>query len=44
MAIILEAISGYFINGYYWIFYWWLFLVILGYIMTIGDYSIISYY
>jgi len=32
------VVGGYFINGY-----WWLVVVILSYIMTIGDYFIISY-
>jgi len=41
MAILLVAISGYFINVYWWIFYWWLLMVIL--LMDIGDYFIGGY-
>jgi hypothetical protein len=38
MAIILMVICGYYINGY-----WWPLLVVLNYITTIGDFSIINY-
>jgi len=37
MAIILVFIDDYFINGY-----WWLLVIILGYIMSISAYCIMS--
>ncbi len=49
---LLVAIDGYFmvvnidyfINGYWWLLYYKLLFIILCYITTIGDYSIIIYY
>jgi len=43
MVIILVPISGYFINGYWWLLYYKLMLVIICFITTIGDCSIINY-
>jgi hypothetical protein len=38
VAILLVAISGYFINGYWRLFYWWPLVAIL--LMAIGGYFI----
>jgi len=43
MVISGYFISGYCINGYWWLLYYKLLLVIICYITTIGDYSIINY-
>jgi hypothetical protein len=43
MAILLVVISVYLINGYWWLLCYKLLLVIMCYIMTIGDYCIINY-
>jgi len=43
MAILLVVINDYFINVYCWLLYYKLLLVIICYIITISDYSIINY-
>jgi hypothetical protein len=43
-GILLVTIDGYFINGCWWLLYYKLLLVIICYIMTIGDYFIINYF
>jgi hypothetical protein len=44
MAILLMAIICYFINGCWWLLHYKLLLVILCYITTIGEYSILNYF